>query len=203
MKVGANLLRGRMVLHSLQCAWLCMCSNGPSDQSVVGAWYCPRFNAGGLNVSKRIKLVQVMYSSTALHESEATTPVTDVNGLLHDEGYEYITLSAARFTKKWDLVLTAHLSVTQSQLDTATPAIQNYVQRIYDVSNTSTPPNFTARANVKWSKILINSVPVGVSSHRGPWTPGGVPSRSYRPRHFLCRPQSYTRTQLGPHTLLP
>ena len=89
-----------------------------------------------------IKLVQVqvMYSSTALHEFEATTPVTDVNGLLHDEGYENITLSAARYTKKGDLVLTAHHSVTQSQLDTATPAIQNYVQRIYDVSNISTPP---------------------------------------------------------------
>ena len=72
-----------------------------------------------------------MYSSTALHKFEATTPVTDVNGLLHDEGYEKaITVSAARYTKKGDLVLTAHHSVTQSQLDTVAPAIQNYLRRI-------------------------------------------------------------------------
>ena len=95
----------------------------------------------------------------------------DLNNMLQDSGYEDVKLSASRYTKKGNLVLMAHQHVMQSQLNAATPTIHTLVLQVYkaaeiDTTNIQLPP---ARANVKWSKILINSVPVGTREQ--PHTP--------------------------------
>ena len=52
--------------------------------------------------------------------------------------------------------------------------------------------------------MLINSVPVGVSSDRGPWTL----EECHRvliahDTSYAALKLSYAKTQLGPHTVLP
>jgi hypothetical protein len=109
--------------------------------------------------------------ATSPEQQLSSELTSDLNGLLHDFGHEDITFSAARYTKKGSLVLTAQHTTSQSQLNLALPDIKTFIERIYASSGIQTPPNLTARANVKWSKILIHSVPVGTASDRGPWSP--------------------------------
>ena len=94
-----------------------------------------------------------------------------VNGKLSNSGLVNVQLSAARYTKQGNLVLTAHHATIQSQFQQAIPLIKILVKQFYSQANTPIPEDITARPNVKWSKILINSVPVGISDSRGPWTP--------------------------------
>ena len=95
----------------------------------------------------------------------------DINRNLDSIGYEDVKILAARYTKKGNLVLTAHHNTSQAQLNNATPAIKTIIGQLYNDVYQSIPENITARANVKWSKVLINSVPVGITDSRGPWTP--------------------------------
>jgi hypothetical protein len=97
----------------------------------------------------------------------------DLNSLLLDSGHADIKISAARYTKKDNLVLTvtAHHTTSQSQLNDSAQDIIQCVKKCYVKANISlTPPGsfVTTWANVKWSKILINSVPVGKRPDRGP-----------------------------------
>ena len=97
--------------------------------------------------------------------------VSLLNRCLFQAGHIEISLSAAKFTKKGNLVLTAHHTNTQSQLDSVSAGLAGEVERILKAAKSPTTAPVTARANVKWSKILINSVPVGIMDNRGPWTP--------------------------------
>ena len=107
-------------------------------------------------------------SQPRLH-SELAVDLTDE---LFDLGHPDVKISATRYTKKGNLVITAHHSTSQSQLNEASHDIITYIQRSLQGNNITPPnPNFKARANVKWSKILINSVPVGTNTDRGPYTP--------------------------------
>jgi hypothetical protein len=98
----------------------------------------------------------------------------DLNGMLLATGHADIKISATRYTKKGNLVLTAHHTTSQSQLNEAAIEIKQHVKQCYVKANIIiTPPNnyITPRANVKWSKILINSIPIGKRPDRSPWTP--------------------------------
>jgi hypothetical protein len=66
-------------------------------------------------------------------------------------------------------VFTAHHTVTQAQLTDASHTILTLLREEYP-NTFSLTTELTARANVKWSKILINSVPTGINDTRGPWT---------------------------------
>ena len=94
---------------------------------------------------------------------------------LGNAGHLEVRLSAAKFTKKGHFVITAHPSTTQSRLDTVSDGLAKEAERYLSAAGSPTSPSLTARANVKWSKILINSVPVGIRKdeklNRGPWTP--------------------------------
>ena len=74
------------------------------------------------------------------------------------------------WTAKGNLVLFACHSISQEQLTNAVPLITSLYMDIYSIIITN-PDDIQARANVKWSKILIHSIPTGVSNDRGPWTP--------------------------------
>lgn len=97
--------------------------------------------------------------------------VTLVNDKLYAQGHQHVKLSAAKWTSKGNLVLTAHHTVSQAQLTDASPTILTLLREAYPEYFAQTQDTLTARANVKWSKILINSVPTGKCDTRGPWTP--------------------------------
>jgi hypothetical protein len=96
--------------------------------------------------------------------------VTTLNVKLQHQGYSQVKFSAAKWTNKGNLVLTAHHAVTQANLTDATFLITSLLREAFPTLFPQTDL-IPARANVKWSKILINSVPTGVSASRGPWTP--------------------------------
>jgi hypothetical protein len=91
--------------------------------------------------------------------------------VLFDLGHLNIKISATRYTKKGNLVITAHHDTSQPQLNEASHDITTYLKRNYEALDITPPQStFKAQANVKWSKILINSVPVGSDTNWGPWT---------------------------------
>ena len=93
-----------------------------------------------------------------------------LNAALSNAGRSDINFSAAKVTKKGNLVLTAHHSISQSQLTASLPEIKHYYDYVFKKTGKPPPHPITIWANVKWSKLLINSVPVGINETRGPWT---------------------------------
>ena len=120
--------------------------------------------------TRRPSLVLNIGDPTLTNEQLQSALHLQLNNWLHTNGHIEIKLSAAKFTNKGNLVLTAHHATTQSQLDNISPQISQYVAKLLSDINKAPPSPIKARANVKWSKILINSVPVGITKSRGPWT---------------------------------
>jgi hypothetical protein len=101
--------------------------------------------------------------------------ITDLNGMLLSAGHIDVKISATRYTNKGNLVLTAHHTTTQAHLNAAASDLTTFIWQVYKSAEIDTEEaslaDLTAWANVKWSKALINSVPVGITADRGPWTP--------------------------------
>ena len=89
---------------------------------------------------------------------------------MHDIGRDEIKFSATRYNKKGNLVLIAHHTTTQAQVNTVADEIKKFYDRLADTNGIPAPKPFNIRPNVKWSKILINSVPVGITTKRGAHT---------------------------------
>ena len=78
-------------------------------------------------------------------------------------------LAAVRWTASGNLVVTGGPAATPSSLQLAAPHIGAILSTKFKLTSpTSIPP---PRANVKWSKIIINGVPTGASSNRKPYSP--------------------------------
>ncbi|KAI9437108.1 hypothetical protein BJY52DRAFT_1384674 [Lactarius psammicola] len=78
---------------------------------------------------------------------------------------DQVRISAARWTARDNLILTGSPNTTVQNLQLATPTIRQHLAESYpDSQELPTPINI--RPNVKWSKILINSVPTGVSGFK-------------------------------------
>ncbi|KAN0103758.1 hypothetical protein V8E52_011664 [Russula decolorans] len=132
-----------------------------------------------------------------------TDIVTFVNDRLYTQRHQHVKLSTAKWTSKGNLVFTAHHTVTQAQLTDASHTILTLLQEEYPNTFTLTT-ELTAWANVKWSKILINSIPTESHSStpattRAPVGPSSsVPASSVRPstqQPNTPRPQCTTRSQ--------
>jgi len=93
-----------------------------------------------------------------------------LNRHMLDMGRSEIKFSAIKYNKKGNLILTAHHTTTQAQLNSVADDISQYMTDLSNSTDTPIPELFHTRANVKWSKILINSVPVGITDSRGPFT---------------------------------
>ena len=93
-----------------------------------------------------------------------------LNGHMHKLGRDEIKFSAIKYNKKGNLILTAHHTTTQAQLNSIADEISQFVTDYADTRGTPLPETFNTRPNVKWSKILINSVPTGITDSRGPFT---------------------------------
>ncbi len=94
--------------------------------------------------------------------------VTHLNAELVDSPHP-VTLSAARWTAKNNLVVTAGPDTSAYQLTQASHLISDVLSTF--LSHDSSPLPVTSRENVKWSRLLINGIPTGASSSRGPYSP--------------------------------
>ena len=77
-----------------------------------------------------------------------------------------VELAAVRWTAKGNLVITGGPSSTPHSLQLAAPHISTILPTVLSlpIDHSISPP----RANVKWSKILINGVPTNASPGEGP-----------------------------------
>jgi hypothetical protein len=88
------------------------------------------------------------------------------------KNYPAVQISAAKWTAKGNIVLTAAHAVTQQQLNLALAFIKKQAGdaiKMYQPLNLLPEP--LIRATTRWSKILINGVPTGVTNKRDAYTP--------------------------------
>jgi hypothetical protein len=95
--------------------------------------------------------------------------VEQINGFMHRCSRDEVKLSAARYNKKGNLILTAHHATTKSQLNSMADPTTKFIVKLADTVGRPVTHPVTPRGNVKWSKILINSVPIGAGKN-GPYT---------------------------------
>ncbi|KAH9163683.1 hypothetical protein EDB89DRAFT_2078548 [Lactarius sanguifluus] len=93
--------------------------------------------------------------------------VEHLNAVLSSEGHQ-VTLSAARWTAKNNLVVTAGPDTTAHHLASASHSISDCLA-VY-LSADQSPLPVQARENCKWARLLINGIPTGVSLTRGPYS---------------------------------
>ncbi|KAH9008294.1 hypothetical protein EDB85DRAFT_2164642 [Lactarius pseudohatsudake] len=93
-----------------------------------------------------------------------------INAALEHAQNDQTRVSAARWTARDNLVLTGSPDTTAQSLQLATPTIRQHFSESYPDSRV-TLPTLRVRPNVKWSKLLINSVPTGVSPESHAYTP--------------------------------
>ena len=77
--------------------------------------------------------------------------------LAKDPTFASVWMSAAKWTPKGNLVIFAGPGVSHDQLFSATYILTSAILRALPED-----PCITSRLNVKWGKVLINSVPTGV-----------------------------------------
>ncbi|KAH9009321.1 hypothetical protein EDB84DRAFT_1571292 [Lactarius hengduanensis] len=93
-----------------------------------------------------------------------------INSALEHAQNDQARVSAARWTARDNLVLTGSPNTSAQSLKLATPTIRQHFSESFPASHVILPP-LSVRPNVKWSKILINSVPTGVSPSASAYSP--------------------------------
>ncbi len=94
--------------------------------------------------------------------------VTHLNAILAN-AHHPVALSAARWTAKNNLVVTAGPDTSVHQLMQASHFISDALSTF--LSHDSSPLPVTSHENVKWSRLLINGIPTRASSSCGPYSP--------------------------------
>ncbi|KAH8983485.1 hypothetical protein EDB86DRAFT_3122469 [Lactarius hatsudake] len=128
--------------------------------------------------------------------------VAHLNAVLASEGHA-VTLSAARWTAKNNLVVTAGPDTTAHHLTAASHLISDSLATFLSANNSPLPVQ--ARENCKWARLMINGIPTGASLTRGPYTPSELHAAlladnpAYR-KLRLTQPPSWVRapTSYGP-----
>ncbi|KAH9021754.1 hypothetical protein EDB84DRAFT_1441374 [Lactarius hengduanensis] len=88
------------------------------------------------------------------------------------------SLSAARWTKNNNLVIVAGPDTTSQHLRKNSALLSKAVAYFIAV-HPSHPVPVSAKENVRWSRLLINNIPTGVSPSRGAYSPLSVRTHSY------------------------
>jgi len=83
--------------------------------------------------------------------------------------HQQVHISAIRWTAKGNLVVIGSSNVTLHQLQMAATVIAQAFVSSYSATVTPSPP--PTWANVKWSKLLINGLPTGMSNSWEVFTP--------------------------------
>ncbi|KAH8980256.1 hypothetical protein EDB86DRAFT_3137288 [Lactarius hatsudake] len=127
--------------------------------------------------------------------------VTHLNAVLASEGHA-VTLSAARWTAKNNLVVTAGPDTTAHHLTAASHLISDSLATFLSADNSPLPVQ--TRENCKWARLMINGIPTGASLTRGPYTPSELHAalladnpayrklRLTQPPSWVRAPTSYT-----------
>ncbi|KAH9163145.1 hypothetical protein EDB89DRAFT_2079118 [Lactarius sanguifluus] len=127
--------------------------------------------------------------------------VEHLNAVLALEGHQ-VTLSAARWTARSNLVVTAGPDTTAHHLTATSHSISNCLA-VYLSADQSLLP-VQAQENCKWAHLLINGIPTGVSLTQGPYSTSElhaallVDNPAYRglrmtlPPSWVRAPTSYT-----------
>ena len=107
--------------------------------------------------------------------------------------YNHIRIAATKWTACGNLVVTAGHTNSEHQLNTSLTFIALHLKNILGIT---TPPNTTIpiRTNVKWSRLLLNRVPTGLTDDHGAYTPDTchkalvAENPSYASLHITQRP---------------
>jgi hypothetical protein len=99
--------------------------------------------------------------------TEAGTPPAEIcrtlNIQLKDKAaHTQVHISAIRWTVRGNLVITAGPNTSEHHLKTALPDIATILRLILKLPSKD---SFQIRANVRWSRILLNHVPTGATSN--------------------------------------
>ncbi|KAH9003224.1 hypothetical protein EDB83DRAFT_2533549 [Lactarius deliciosus] len=94
--------------------------------------------------------------------------VSHLNAVLASEGHQ-VTLSAARWTVKNNLVVTAGPDTTAHHLTSASHLISDSLVTYLSADNSPLPVQ--TWENCKWARLLINGIPTGASLTRDPYSP--------------------------------
>ena len=86
--------------------------------------------------------------------------------LLAHPCHTQVWLSAVKWSLKGNLVVIAGPDTTLVQLEGASGAISSHLS-----SQLAFPAHITSHINTKWSKVLVNGVPTGVTPNRAALTP--------------------------------
>ena len=130
--------------------------------------------AAALRLPARASLVISLSHTTAsvyLQAQASIAPVSLVTvcneALSNAPHHANVWLSATRWTPKGNLVVVGGPATSLAQLKDTTSLITNTIQSTLPEPKTS----LASRANVKWSKLLINGVLTGVSDGSQAYTP--------------------------------
>ncbi|KAH9032557.1 hypothetical protein EDB85DRAFT_2145465 [Lactarius pseudohatsudake] len=127
--------------------------------------------------------------------------VSHLNAILTSEGH-LATLSAARWTVKNNLMVTAGPDTTAHHLTSASHLISESLAMFLSTNHSPLPVQ--TRDNCKWARLLVNGIPTGASTTRGPYSPSDlhaallVDNPTYRglrltqPPSWVRAPASYT-----------
>ncbi|KAI9439511.1 hypothetical protein H4582DRAFT_2074825 [Lactarius indigo] len=94
---------------------------------------------------------------------------SDINSALTAAQNDQVHISAVKWTARDNLVLMGGPNTTAHHLQLSIPTIRQHFSKTYLDPQASHPLHI--RPNVKWSKILINSVPTGVTSTSPAYSP--------------------------------
>ncbi|KAH8996078.1 hypothetical protein EDB86DRAFT_2829219 [Lactarius hatsudake] len=121
--------------------------------------------------------------------------VAHLNAVLASEGRP-VTLSAARWTAKNNLVVTAGPDTMAHHLTAASHLISDCLATFLSADNSPLPVQ--TRENCKWARLMINGIPTGASLTCGPYSPSElhaallVDNPAYR-KLRLTQPPSWVR----------
>ncbi|KAH9046226.1 hypothetical protein EDB84DRAFT_1629088 [Lactarius hengduanensis] len=127
--------------------------------------------------------------------------VSHLNAILASEGH-LATLSAARWTAKSNLVVTAGPDTTAHHLTSASHLISESLATFLSADHSPLPVQ--TRDNCKWARLLVNGIPTGASPTRGPYSPSELHAalladnptyrglRLTQPPSWVRAPASYT-----------
>ncbi|KAH8982131.1 hypothetical protein EDB86DRAFT_2834528 [Lactarius hatsudake] len=128
--------------------------------------------------------------------------VAHLNAVLALEDHQ-VTLSAARWTAKNNLVVTAGPDTSAHHLTSASHLISDSLATFLSADNSPLPVQ--TRENCKWARLMINGIPTGATLTRGPYAPSELHAAlladnpAYR-KLRLTQPPSWVRapTSYGP-----
>jgi hypothetical protein len=141
---------------------------GPPPTPTTKKTYSAVAGSRSANVSIVVDLANMQFG--LMGRPRPPTITECINRAIKDSPIHHIHISAVRWTAKDNLVVTGGPTVSAQLLQSASHIIADTLATAFSTPTTTVPLPST-RANIKWSKILINGLPTGVFRRTGPYSP--------------------------------